>query len=299
MLSTRQLEAFVWTVRLKTLSRAAARLNMAQPTISKRIQELEISCGFDVFAKQGRSVTLTANGEALYEIAEQILQLLQQADDIKGRPTIRRRRVAIGVTELVAYTWLPRLVNMIRDRHPMAVPKVVVEQSASLLAKVRSGELDLIVTPSYTSEPQLFEVQAGEVSLALMGGPHVFARDRLYSGAELSRVPFISHGAQTGSVPGLTSWMRSFDWVPEEVIEIDSIAAQLGFATAGMGVALMPRECFQSLIDKGRLIDVKTANKPPDVHYRAVFRKHDRGGLLEDIAQTVRDAADFTSVYEA
>ena len=299
MLSTRQLEAFVWTVRLKTLSRAAIRLNMAQPTISKRIHELENSCGFEVFGKQGRLVVLNPNGEALYEIAEQILALLQKVDDIKGRPTARPRSVAIGVTELVAYTWLPRLVNMMRDRHPNVVPKVVVEQSSSLLSKVRSGELDLIVTPSYTSEPQLIEVQAGEVSLALMGGPHLFAQDRAYSGAELSRVPFISHGAQTGSIPGLTSWMRSFDWVPGEVIEIDSIAAQLGFATAGMGVALMPRECFQSLIDKGRLIDVRTDNRPPDVHYRAVFRKHDRGGLLEDIARTVRDAADFTSVYEA
>ena len=160
MLSIRQLEAFVWTVRLKTLSRAAAKLNMAQPTISKRIQELELACGFEVFDKVGRSVAVTPQGTLLYELAEKILSLVSQVEDIRDQPPESPRTIALGVTELAAYTWLPRLVNLLAERFPLVTSHVVIEQSASLLTKLRTGELDLIVTPSFVPERDFIDIRA-------------------------------------------------------------------------------------------------------------------------------------------
>lgn len=298
MISTRQLEAFVWAVRLKTLSRAAGRLNMAQPTISKRIQELEYACGFDVFAKQGRSIALTEEGKELYEIAEQIVALLQQVSEIRGHAPERLRNVGIGVTEMVAYTWLPKMVRSIAERHPLVEPHITIEQSASLLTKIRSGELDLIVTPAFSPEAELTDLTAAEVHVSLMASPQLCEPGRVYSGEALSELALISHGSQTGSIHNFKSWMGDIGWFPKSTIEMDSIAAQVGLAVAGMGLPILPSQCFQFLVDSGRLIEVRTATPPPTLRYRIVYRQHEKGGEVERVAESIKQSVDFKRQFQ-
>lgn len=298
MVSIRQLEAFVWAVRLKTLSRAATKLNMAQPTISKRIQELELACGFDVFDKIGRSVAITPQGALLYEIAEKILALVGQVHEIRDKAPVSPRTITIGVTELVAYTWLPKLVNLLAERYPMVTAHVDIEQSASLLTKLRLGELDLIVTPSFTPEPEFVDIRGSDVSLELMGSPHLCRSHRVYSGPELSQFALVAHGSQTGSIKMLGSWMRDLEWTPKTTIELDSLSAQVGVAIAGMGLTVMPRDCFQFLIASGDLIELKTTTPPPTVRYRIVYPRHEEGGVVARIAHSMQGVVDFSRSYQ-
>lgn len=297
MISTRQLEALVWAVRLKTLSRAAARLNMAQPTISKRIHELESTLGYEVFSKTGRSVTLTPQGTALYDIAEKIIALLQEANEIGKVDIPHRQSVMIGVTELIAYTWLPDLVDSVRTRHSNLDLHISIEQSSTLLAKLRSGDLDLIVTPAHVAEPQIVDLPAADVRLSLLASPSLCTSGKPYSGQELSEFRFISHGFQTGSIGALASWIRDIGCVPLETIELDSIAAQVGLVSAGMGIALMPSTCFGSLIDAGKLIEVNTSIDTPTLRYRIAFREHDLKSNILEVAKTIQSVANFSQLY--
>lgn len=293
MISIRQLEAFVWSVRLKTLSRAAAKLNMAQPTISKRIQELELTCGFDVFDKAGRSVAVTPQGSLLYEIAEKILALVGQVEEIRDKPPEIPRTIAIGVTELVAYTWLPSLVNLLAERFTTVTTQIVIDQSASLLTKLGLGELDLIVTPSYTPEREFIDIRASDVPMALMASPRLCCKRDVYTGIELSQFALIAH-SQTGSIKVLGPWMRDLGWTANATIEFDSIAAQVGLTVAGMGLTLLPRECFRFLIASGSLVELRTVMPPPTLQYRIVYAQHEQGGIVGQIAQTMQEASDFT-----
>jgi DNA-binding transcriptional LysR family regulator len=295
MLSLRQLEALLWTVRLKTLSRAAQRLNIAQPTISKRIQELEAACGYEVFRKIGRSVDLTPRGEALYTLAEQIFTLVEQADEIRAMEDSPRRKVGIGVTELTAHTWLPRLVNLLADRYPTIDPHVSVDHSVMLLKKLQSGELDLIVCAAVASDSSLVDLSVADVRFSLMGSPRLCNAEQVYRGPDLSRLPFLTHGRRSGAIDALRNWMSDVGAEPEHVIEVDSVAAQVGMALASMGVTLLPHEVFRSLLDSGQLIELKTAVAVPVVQYRVVYRRHDRGSLIERLAHAVRDACDFST----
>jgi DNA-binding transcriptional LysR family regulator len=298
MLSLRQLEALLWTVRLKTLSRASQRLNIAQPTISKRIQELEVECGFEVFHKTGRSVDLTPRGEALYTLAEKIFNLLDQVEEIRGMEDSPRRKVAIGVTELTAHTWLPRLVNLLAERHPHVDPHVSVDHSATLLRRLQAGELDLIVGAALAADTSLSDMLIAEVEFSLMGSPRLCNAERIYNGRELSQLPFLTHGARSGSIDALRNWMHDIGAEPQHVIEVDSVAAQVGMAIASMGVTLLPRQVFRSLLESGQLIQLKTSIEVPAVHYRVVFRRHERGALIERLAESVRDACDFSRSHQ-
>jgi len=294
MLSFRQLEAFTWTVRLKTLSRAAQRLNLAQPTVSKRVQELETECGFAVFEKKGRSVELTPRGQALYSLAEQILKLLQQVDEMRAGEDPPRRVVRIGVTELIAQTWLPRLVNLLTEQFPWTIPRVSVDQGVTLLSKLRSGELDLIVRTSFPLDSGITDLPVSDVAISLLGSSRLYDPEAVYDGDALSGLPFLAHGPSSGSVEALSTWMRDIGAKPEHVTEVDSLAAQVGMAVAGMGVALLPRELFSFLLATGQLIELKTSVLIPAIQYRVAFRRHEEGSLVDRLAHFVPKACDFT-----
>lgn len=276
------------------MSRASRRLNIAQPTISKRIQELESECRFDVFHKIGRSVELTPRGEALYRLTEQVFSLLERVEETRGMDDSPRRKVGIGVTELTAYTWLPRLVNLLADRYPTVDPHVSVEHSATLLRRLQNGELDLVVCPAFASDTSLTDLSLTKLAFSLMGSPRLCNADQVYRGPDLSRLPFLTHGARSGSVDILRNWMRDIGAEPQQVIEVDSVAAQVGMAIASMGVTLLPREMFRFLCESGQLIELKTALEVPAVHYRVAYRRHEQGSLIERLAHAVRDACDFS-----
>lgn len=299
MLSLRQLEAFVWAVRLKTLSRAAQRLNIAQPTISKRVQELEAECGFAVFTKRGRSVELTPRGQALYRLGEEILGLVRRVEDIRELEETPRRQVGIGVTELTARTWLPRLINHLAERYPSIDPHVSVDHGVTLLKKLRTGELDLIVRPTFPPDSELIDLPLSDVAFSLMGAPRLCEPERIYEGSDLSRLPFLTHGPHTGSVDSLRSWMRDIGANPQSVIEVDSMAAQVGMAIACMGVTLLPREVFRPLLDAAQLVELNTAVAVPAVQYRIAYRRHEQGALVERLAQVFHEACDFTQGYQS
>jgi DNA-binding transcriptional LysR family regulator len=294
MLSFRQLEAFMWAVRLRTLSRAAIRLNLAQPTMSKRIQELEAECGFEVFKKAGRSVELTPRGDRLYKMAEQVFLLLDQVAEIRSLEESPRRKVSVGVTELTAYTWLPTLVRVLTEQFPLVDPHVAVDHGVHLRNKLQSGELDIIVCPAFPLDQGLFVLPLQELEFSLVGSPRLCGADHFYDGAALSRLPFLTHGAQSGAVSTLRNWMRDIGASPEHIIEVDSVAAQVGMAIGSMGVTLLPRKMFGHLIESGQLLELTATLPVPTVEYRIAYRRHERGSLIEQIASCIPSVCDFT-----
>src|SRR5689334_15702431 len=78
---TEQLATFARIVREGSFSRAARALDLAQPTISARIQALEQEVGGPLFTRGGRTVTLTARGESFLPYAQRALAVLSEGID--------------------------------------------------------------------------------------------------------------------------------------------------------------------------------------------------------------------------
>src|SRR5262245_4539392 len=108
--SLKQLEAFYWTATLGGFTEAAERLNLAQSTISKRILELEAVVNEQLFDRSTYALRLTRAGEASLPIAAEMLALeLRLREAVNGAATFSGP-FRFGVTELVALTWLPKLI---------------------------------------------------------------------------------------------------------------------------------------------------------------------------------------------
>ncbi|CAN5149697.1 hypothetical protein BH10PSE8_BH10PSE8_11830 [soil metagenome] len=113
-----QLEAFFWTARLGSLSRAAGHLHMSQPTISLRLRDLERALNVELFQRKGRGLAPTVEGLALLPRAA---ALLEEADRImlQTDPAVVTGNIRVGFAEGFEMTCLPTLLETVRADYPL------------------------------------------------------------------------------------------------------------------------------------------------------------------------------------
>lgn len=140
----RHLRYFVAVGEEEHFGRGAKRLNVAQPALSRQIQDLEREIGFKLFDRLGRGVRISAAGRLFLEEARRILQQLNEA-------TERAQRVArgqsgtlrVGFPENVSWRGaVPDSLRLFRDRYPDAELQLSPLPSLQQLEAVRSGRLD-------------------------------------------------------------------------------------------------------------------------------------------------------------
>ena len=113
-----QLEAFYWIAKLGTIRDAARHLNLAQPSVSLRLRDLEVALGAPLFERRGRAVRLTHEGLVLLEDATPLLAAARQIQERAGTHDAVRGTIRLGVPETFAVVCLPDLINLLSREHP-------------------------------------------------------------------------------------------------------------------------------------------------------------------------------------
>jgi DNA-binding transcriptional LysR family regulator len=144
MLDTDQLRSFAAIVDTGSFTRAGDRVNKTQSAVSMQIRRLEEQLGRPLFAKQGRGVRLTEDGEKLIDYARQILRIEAAAFASVSRKALAGR-IRFGIPDDYAETFLPEIVTRFTRRHPLVEMSVTCESSLTLCDRVAAGELDMAV----------------------------------------------------------------------------------------------------------------------------------------------------------
>ena len=150
-----QLRTFLAVAQSLSFTQAAERLGIRQPTVSQHIRKLETAVGRPLFVRDTRTVTLTADGEAMAGFARTILAAHEEAVGYFTGSELRGR-LRFGVTDDLALTPLPRILRDFRQLYPRIDLELTVAQSPNLLRRVESGHLDLAYvkhTVGASSEP--------------------------------------------------------------------------------------------------------------------------------------------------
>ncbi|HET9048883.1 MAG TPA: LysR family transcriptional regulator [Chiayiivirga sp.] len=143
----KQLRAFCHAARLGSVTRAAEALYLSQPAVSLQIGALESEVGVSLFERQGRRLSLTAEGEVLYELARPLMDGL---DALDGEFRNRLRGMSAGELNIAAGSstilyFLPTFVEAFREARPDVQLKLHNVTGKDGLAMIRSDEVDLAV----------------------------------------------------------------------------------------------------------------------------------------------------------
>jgi DNA-binding transcriptional LysR family regulator len=257
MFEFNQLRCFVAVAENLHFGRAAQRLNMTQPPLSRQIQLLEHDLGVTLFDRTSRSVQLTQAGRTFLPEARQMLRLAEGA-------AVSVRRVAQGVAGSItlgftagsSYGFLPGLVALATAAMP-GVDLVLREMiTARQMEALGAGLLDagLVRLPVDRRGNELACVLREPLVLAAPEN-HVLAKGKAPGLRDLDRAPFIMYAADAPTegryFHDLTSGLfRAADIAPAFVQHVSQIHAILALVSAGMGVSLVPRSAG-SLLARG------------------------------------------------
>jgi len=288
-----QLEAFEAVVLHQSFTRAAEALFLTQPAVTRQIATLENDLHTRLFDRMGRTVRLTAAGEALHRYAEQILRLSVEARDaIVDVEAGRAGRLAVGASITLATYVLPALLRRFRDTYSGA-ERVEVSihtgVSARILDMVREGTADIgLVTgggddaeaaeaaQAVPRDPAL-EVRAlADYATCVVTPPrHPLANRGRVSAAQIAPYPLILMEPGTNLRTYVDRLLSAAGVRQRVTLELDNVEAIKRMVEAELGISILPEVAVRSEVDAGRVAALTLIDTPRRTHRRIalVYRR--------------------------
>jgi DNA-binding transcriptional LysR family regulator len=288
MFDLSQLRCFVTVAEELHFGRAAARLNMTQPPLSRQIQVLEHIVEAPLLDRTSRSVRLTPAGRSFLPEARRILKLAESASQVARRIALGKTgSIKIGFTATSAYGFMPDLVAACRTRLPEVDLSLKEMVSGDQLEALVSGQIDIgllrppIVRPEFAS----MRVVAERLLVAIPQG-HAFADQQTVAPKELDGQPFIMYSPYESRYFHdlvVTLFTRA-DTLPRYVQHLSQIHSILAMVCAGLGLAIVP-EAATNLNFRDVELRPLRLQGPPPVETYLVWRRDDESPLLPSLIE--------------
>ena len=269
----KQLEAFAFVVDLGSFRRAAEALGTTQPNVSARISALEKTLGLVLMHRDAGSVRLTERGEALLPAARDVLRSAETFLDVADRKDLIEERLRLGVTELVACTWLHAFLRAFRKEYPSVSVELEVNLSREIERQMEAQEIDLGLQTGPFSTEMSGSLPLGRYPYAWVATPDLAGglskRPRL---DKLFQHPVLTHTRHAAATSELLAAVEDAGLPGERIGFSSSLASCVPMALDGMGITLLPREIAREALLAGQLEEVKCPWRPRALE---VFARYD------------------------
>ena len=262
-MNLRQLSYVVAVVDEGGFTRAAEAMHVAQPSLSQAVRSLEAELGVELFHRAGRTVVLTAAGDALVGPARQALRDAANARAaVAAVVGLDAGRLDLVCLPTLAVYPAAELVGRFRRAHPKVAVRVVEPEDADAAAqRVRSGRSEIGLAELPVTGPDLathpLELQELVVLIPADLDP-TLARTGRITIQTLARQPLITTPRGTSTRRQLDEAFLAAGLRPTVAVETDHRESIGPLVTAGAGVAVLPRRLAEASVTTGVLIvDIK------------------------------------------
>lgn len=267
----RQLQCFLAVAEELHFGRAAARLNMTQPPLSRHIMSLEADLGVPLFMRSSRNVQLTETGAALAEEVKPLLRGINALPDLVRKLSSGRvGRLRVGAVGPAMDGALPDIIRTFSRRNPEVEFQVSILGTATQIEDVRSGRLHVGFARPYlhsTDDLESRVVQKESYVLAVSSDHRLARRARVtladLDGEDLIFFPRATHPDLHDVTLGLLGQAGARVRVTQES---DSKSMIVAMVAAGLGVGLIPRSSAHSGRKSVRFVTINDALPPVEIH---------------------------------
>ena len=266
----RHLRYFTAVADEASFTRAAARLHVTQPALSRQIRDLEEELGVELIIRASSGgIVLSPAGKAFLADARRILELSSEAAlSVRRFAECRQHALAIGYIAPALGSFLATSLQVFGQRHPQVKVSLFELSPAKQIEALKAGKLDIALIghacPELEREFDLFSIRSVPICAVLPEG-HRLAESKAVSLRELEGERFI--GLDEESFPGRNDFIRDIcrraRFTPDISTEADGLASALAMIGAGLGISLMPDEVadlphrhvvFRPLADKVQIV---------------------------------------------
>ncbi|HKA17058.1 MAG TPA: LysR family transcriptional regulator [Blastocatellia bacterium] len=239
----RHLRYFVAVAEELHFGRAAARIYIAQPALSRQIRSLEDELELRLFERDRRRVTLTPAGGVFLDDVKRLLEQLERAVESARRAARGERgTLRIAYVPAVAYTGFSEVVRTFRQRLPDVEVRLQETHPARQVQALLAGRVDIGFARGPIDEPALMvETVMEEPLVVALPTGHPLSSRRILKLGMLAREPFViqSRSRGPGSHDQILGICRAAGFSPR-VVQEGSQTEALSLVAAGVGVAIVP-----------------------------------------------------------
>ncbi|CAD6519777.1 LysR family transcriptional regulator [Paraburkholderia sabiae] len=263
----RQLRYFVAVAEERNFTRAAERLNMTQPPLSRQIQQIEDSVGLALFERGARPLKLTEAGRVFYVQAKRLLEESDELLPLTRRLAQLAERIVIGFVPSTLYGPLPDVIRAFREAAPLIQISLIEMFTIEQLSALKGGRIDVGFGRLRFDESQLArEVLVEEPLIAALPAGHALADATKLTLDALSKETVIIYPStpRPSYADQQLSAFRDHAVEPAAIHEVRELQTALGLVAAQVGVCLVP-ESVRGLRARGvtyRSIDETNVSSP-------------------------------------
>jgi DNA-binding transcriptional LysR family regulator len=261
----RHLKYFIAVAEELNFGRAAQRLYITQPSLSRQIVSLEGELGFALFTRDKRQIQLTEAGQLFLTEAQQIIVRFDRGMNIARRISSGELgQLRIGFQGSSVYDIIPLSIRAFREQFPQVQLSISSIPTSEQIELIHNGNLDLgFVVPPISDNTLHLETILAEPLVLVLPENHPLAKDAEIPLAAIANEPLVLASRDRGC--GLHEQILQFyereGLHPNVVHAAREMQVMLGFVAAGMGISLLPTS-VKNLQRRGIVYRTLTPNAP-------------------------------------
>jgi len=245
MFEFRRLKHFIAVAEELHVGRAAVRLHMSQPPLSRSIHQLEESLGVELFVRTSQGVELTNEGEVFLKEARKILQMVERACEFTSQAKRGEiGRLVIGYYGSAIFNVLPRLMAEFKARYPSAELSIHNMNKGEQIQALRDHNIHIGFIRYVGDEPDIVTktILREPIQVALPVN-HPFAEAQSISIDELAKEPMVvfPHSPRPSFADQVIAVCRKAGFVANIVQEADDAETCIALVSAGLGISMVPQ----------------------------------------------------------
>jgi DNA-binding transcriptional LysR family regulator len=273
-MTAHQLKVFREVARERSFSRAAKALFISQPSVSYQVGELERELQVELFAQSGRQIHLTQAGQILYQYAQEIGGLLDDAllamQDLRG---LERGVLRVGASTTSGIYVLPEILGAFKKAHPKLEVRLEIGNWQRVQARLLENELDLVVAGEPERQPRLAVEPLMPNELVVVASPqHPLAGRRGIALERLAPEAFIIREVGSGTRSTVERLLAERGLTIPVAMELGSNGAIKQAVAAGLGLAILSQEAITLELQVGRLVVLDVEGFPIHRTWNIVYR---------------------------
>lgn len=283
----RQLRYFVAVAAERNFNKAAERLHMAQPPLSRSIQQLEAEIGAELIDRTSRPLSLTPMGRFFHE---QAVQILRRMEDMRAMMDAAiatdRRRFAIGFVASTIYARLPALIREFRAEMPDVDLTLVESTTLDQIAALKEGRIDIGFGRIRFEDPAVRRTVLRRESLiaAVPLGSNLGQDGAPVSLSALAREKLILYPSapRPSYADQVLSLFHDNGLTPNVIHEVRELQIAIGLVAAEEGIAIIPESVRRARTDDVRYLELAEPATSP------IIMSHRSGDFSPEILMFMR-----------
>ncbi|MGG1948820.1 LysR family transcriptional regulator [Trinickia sp. NRRL B-1857] len=283
----RHLRYFVAVAEERNFTRAAQRLHIAQPPLSRQIQQLEELLGVQLFERNSRPLKLTETGKFFYSHAVQLIAQTSELESMTRRVGNIERSLSVGFVGSTLYGMLPKIIRRFRDENATVELSLHEMSTMDQLRALKDGRIDVGFGRIRHEDPNIRRVILREEKLivALPVGHALSLAKPALSLRELVNETLIifPQSPRPSYADQVLAAFQDRALTPRRIYEVRELQIALGLVAAGEGISVVPSSVYGLKRDDVSYmeLDDPTLVSPIIMSMRAMDESRDIKEMLE------------------